>query len=94
LRVRKNRTILEAGSEAKHLYVLKEGGARLSINSHPELEFEVGAVLNWEAVSNGQPHAGTVTATKLNTRVLAIPTNEIFALIERVPSVGEELETG
>ena len=94
LRVRKNRTILESGSEAKHLYVLKEGGARLSINSHAELEFEVGAVLNWEAVSNGQPHSGTVTATEKNTRVLTIPTNDVLAIIERVPSLGEELETG
>jgi CRP-like cAMP-binding protein len=94
LRVRKNRTILESGSDAKHLYVLKEGGARLSINSHAELEFEVGAVLNWKAVSNGQPHSGTVTATEKNTRVLTIPTNDVLALIERVPSLGEGPGTG
>lgn len=61
---------------------------RLSISSHVEKEFEVGAAINWEAVSDGKPHVGTATATELNTRVLAIPISEVLALIERVPRVG------
>ena len=94
LRVRKNRTIFSDGSKAAHLYILKEGGARLATGSDAEKEFEVGAVLNWEAASDGQPHAGTATATELNTCVLAIPTNDLLALIERVPGVGEGLGVG
>ncbi|MCH2540200.1 MAG: ASKHA domain-containing protein [Anaerolineales bacterium] len=90
IRVRKSRTVFEAGSYADYLYVLKEGGVRLSNDSDAEREFGIGEALNWEAVSQKKHHAYTAIATERNTRVLAIPTSELLALIERIPGVGEE----
>jgi uncharacterized 2Fe-2S/4Fe-4S cluster protein (DUF4445 family) len=95
VRFRKNKTIFEAGSESTTLYAVKEGSVQLTFGEDGEAgdpqEVQPGELLNGAAASQGQPNTATAKATALNTRVLAIPVDEVLALVEKSPEVGEKL---
>jgi hypothetical protein len=97
VRFRKNKIVFEAGSRSTVLYVVKEGGVRLSLGGDDAAanarEVKPGGLLDGAAIARGDPHAVTATATALNTRLLAIPVDAVRALIAREPDVGDKLTT-
>ncbi len=95
LRFRKNQTIYEAGSDPTMLYIVKEGGVRLTSNVDVEtadiFEASPGDVFNGQAVVEGRANSATATAMKLNTRLLAIPSEKVLDLVEDAPDLGVKL---
>ena len=92
--VRKNKRIFEPGSDAKALYVVKDG--QVTLSSFPDsasTECGPGSILNSTAVTNDQPHAYTATAAKRNTRVLAIPIKQLNSLMQESPGVTARLRS-
>ncbi|MFQ5625703.1 MAG: ASKHA domain-containing protein [Methyloligellaceae bacterium] len=97
VRFRKNKPIFDAGSAPDMLYIVKEGGARLTLNVDGDdavpqtCELKPGEVLNGPDVICGRAHNATATATALNTRLLAIPAENVRALVERAPELNDRL---
>jgi uncharacterized 2Fe-2S/4Fe-4S cluster protein (DUF4445 family) len=95
MRFRKNTTIYEAGSPSSVLYVVKEGGVLLSFSTDghgPQTrEAGPGELLNGPAIVQNCPHTATATAMELNTRLLAIPVEQVRDLINQAPEVIEKL---
>jgi uncharacterized 2Fe-2S/4Fe-4S cluster protein (DUF4445 family) len=94
-RFRKNKTIFEIGSESNMLYIVKEGGVRLSFSADGQApdtqELKPGELLNGATIVRGHRHTATASATKLNTRLLAIPVDKVRALVDKSPEVGKKL---
>ena len=83
---RKNQVIFEAGKEPTALYVVKEGSVMLSLaEGLTSIEAQPGALLDAAAVACGRPHGATAKATALNTRLLAIPAEEVRGILAGEP---------
>jgi hypothetical protein len=95
IRFRKNQTVYEAGSDPTMLYIVKEGGVRLTSNLDGQIanlfEASPGDVFNGEAVLEGRAHSAKATAMKLNTRLLAIPSEKVLDLVEKAPDLAMKL---
>ncbi len=89
VRFKKNQMIFAAGAEPTALYIVKEGSVTLTFdpdgNNPQAAEFKEGGVLNGEAVALGRPHIVTAKAAALNTKLLAIPADEIRKVIAKLP---------
>ncbi|MBI3763310.1 MAG: DUF4445 domain-containing protein [Chloroflexi bacterium] len=95
VRFKKNQTIFEAGAEPTALYVVKEGSVALSFSldgtAPTQTEVKPGELLDAVALARGRPHTATAKATALNTKVLAIPRQEIVSLLEAQPGWKNQL---
>jgi uncharacterized 2Fe-2S/4Fe-4S cluster protein (DUF4445 family) len=91
VRFKKNQVIFAEGTEPATLYVVKEGLVTLTFNpngSNPQTaEIKEGAALNGEAVALARPHLVTAKAAALNTKLLAIPAEEMRKVIAETPDI-------
>ncbi len=91
VRFKKNQVIFAEGTEPATLYVLKEGAVTLTFNpagnNLQTAEIKDGAALNGEAVALARPHLVTAKAAALNTKLLAIPAEEMRRVIAETPDL-------
>jgi hypothetical protein len=91
VRFKKNQVIFAEGTEPATLYVVKEGAVTLTFNPdghNPQTaEIKDGAALNGEAVALSRPHVVTAKAAALNTKLLAIPAEEMRRVIAESPDI-------
>ncbi len=91
VRFKKNQVIFAEGTEPATLYVVKEGAVTLTFNpdghSPQTAEIKDGAALNGEAVALSRPHVVTAKAAALNTKLLAIPAEEMRRVIAEAPDI-------
>jgi uncharacterized 2Fe-2S/4Fe-4S cluster protein (DUF4445 family) len=91
VRFKKNQVVCAEGAEPTALYIIKEGTVALTYNPDSQtpqtVELKDGAALNGQAVALGQPHRMTARAMTLNTKLLAIPADEIRKMIAETPEV-------
>jgi len=91
VRFKKNQVVFAAGAEAQTLYLVKEGSVAVTFNPNGDnpqtAELKDGAALNGQAVALGQPHRVAAKAMALNTKLLAIPAEEIRKLIADTPEM-------
>src|SRR5574341_165049 len=91
VRFKKNQVIFAEGTEPATLYVIKEGAVTLTFNptgDNPQTaEIKDGAALNGEAVALARPHLVTAKAAALNTKLLAIPAEEMRRVIAEAPDL-------
>jgi uncharacterized 2Fe-2S/4Fe-4S cluster protein (DUF4445 family) len=95
VRFKKNQVIFTEGVEPTVLYIVKEGTVALTFNpdgnSAQTAELKEGAALNGQAVALGQPHRVTAKAMTLNTKLLAIPAEDIRQAIAETPELRSRL---
>ena len=91
VRFKKNQVIFAEGTEPATLYIVKEGAVTLTFNPdghNPQTaEIKDGAALNGEAVALSRPHVVTAKAAALNTKLLAIPAEEMRRVIAEAPDI-------
>jgi CRP-like cAMP-binding protein len=91
VRFKKNQVIVAEGTDPATLYIVKEGSVSLTFNpdgdSPQTAELKSGAALNGQAVALSHPHRVAAKAMALNTRLLAIPAEEIRKMIAESPDL-------
>lgn len=91
VRFKKNQVIVAEGTDPATLYIVKEGSVSLTFNpdgdSPQTAELKGGAALNGQAVALSHPHRVAAKAMALNTRLLAIPAEEIRKMIAESPDL-------
>jgi uncharacterized 2Fe-2S/4Fe-4S cluster protein (DUF4445 family) len=90
VRFKKNQVVFAEDSEATSLYLIKEGSVTLTYTANgaaQTAEIKDGAALNGEAVVFARPHLVAAKAAALNTKLLAIPADEIRKLIADTPEL-------